>query len=66
MPRAGADGARPHRDVLDLPVLGDRDGEADGVADAARYALDDVREGLGGGEGDEAAHAGGFEACRFL
>lgn len=66
VPRPGTDGACAHGDVFDLPVLRDGDGEADGVADAARYALDDVGEGLWGGEGDEAAHARRFEACRLL
>lgn len=59
---AGADGDGADRDVLDLFGLRDGDGEAFRVADAARDALDEVREGLGGGEGDEAAHAGFFEA----
>lgn len=65
MPGAGADGARRYLDVFDLTVLRDRDGEADGVADAAGYALDEVGEGLGRGECYEAAHAGGFEACKL-
>lgn len=65
MPGPGTDGACAHGDVFDLPVLRDGDGEADGVADAARYALDEVGEGLWGGEGDEAAHASGFKACHL-
>ena len=60
---AGADGGRRDMDVFDLARLRDRDGEAFRVADAAGDALDEVREGLGVGEGDEAAHAGVGEAC---
>ena len=57
-PAAGADAHRADQDVFHLPVLRDRDGETFGVADAARDALDQVRQGLRRVEGYEAAHAG--------
>ena len=49
-------------DIFDLSHLGDSNREAFGVADTASYALDQVGEGLGCGEGHEATHTGGFEA----
>ena len=63
MPAAGADADSADLDVFDLEGLRDGDGEAFWVADAAGDALDEVGKGLRGGEGNEPAHAGGFEAC---
>ncbi len=62
MAATGADADGTDGDVFDLAGLRDGDGEALGVADAAGNALDEVGQGLGVGEGDEAAYAGGFEA----
>lgn len=60
--RSGADGDGLDVDVFHLAGLRDGDGEAFRVADAAGYALEEMREGLRVGERHEAAHAGGFEA----
>lgn len=61
--RSRADGHRLDVDVFYLARLRDRDGEAFGVADAAGDALEEMRQRLRVREGDEPAHAGGFEAA---
>ena len=61
MTGSGTDGTRTDGDVLDLVLLGDCDGEADGVTDAASYSLDEMSEGLGCRESHKAAHARRFK-----
>ena len=61
-PAAGADGDGRDVNIFHIAPLGNRNGEALGVADAVGNAVDEVCEGLRGGEGDEAAHSGVGEA----
>lgn len=51
--------------IFYLSCLRYSDGESFGGADAFGYSLDEMGEGLGGVEFDEAAHAGGFETRGF-
>ena len=59
---AGAYGNSTDLNVFDMLHLRDGNGETFRIADAASYALDQMGEGLGFGEGYEATHTGGFEA----